>query len=345
MTKKRSLLLVALVLFSVSLFAAPVVVTWEWMLEDPNVTTFRYQIDGEDPDLWIVVDASETSYTVKGLDDSQTYTLYLQQSYDGENFSASATATTEPLFVDEPELALEEEALVEEDLVPAEPVLALEEEVVIEEEPALVEEVIEEPVAEVVIEEPVVEKAVAAPKAKTPSRFATTLTLGAGFSHTYDGFSTVAFNPNNVNVNLGLQFKNILTFSQAFGLGLDVVGAYTPFYDGAWGDAFTNVFTNFNDVIADFTSTGTLSIGPMLNLNLGRFSADLGGGGFIIYGKDFDSFESNPYVYGAFAKLGLNYRFGKKFSFGVDGKYNFILNDFDNIKKFAEAGVYLGYTF
>lgn len=137
-------------------WAVPVAVTWEWSLDDPNVTTFRYQMDGEDPDGWTVVDASQTSYTAENLDGSQSYTLYLQQSYDGEHFSKSASATSEPLAEPEAEEAApaEEEAPVE-----AEPVA---------EEPAPVEEaapaaVVEEPASEPAAEEPAPEPAAEEP--------------------------------------------------------------------------------------------------------------------------------------------------------------------------------------
>ncbi|MDY0287526.1 MAG: hypothetical protein RBR15_01730 [Sphaerochaeta sp.] len=374
--KKRSLLLVALILFSVSLFAAPVVVTWEWMLEDPNVTTFRYQVDGEDPDQWIVVDSSVTSYTVKGLDGSQAYTLYLQQSYDGENFSGSAKAVSEPIFPSEPAVVVApaapeaiEPAMVEEAAVVAqeEPFVveeavepAAEEAVAAEVEPVVMEEAVE-PVAEemvvaeaepavaevvpaVVAEEPVAEK-----KAKADSRFKTTITLGGGVSYVYDVINTAppTFEEWNMQAELGLQFKNIMTFNKGFGLGLDVGIAYTPYLDSArgWRSAIENLFSDFSGVMGDFTHAGTLSIGPMLNMQLGKLGVDLGGGGFITYGPDFKSIKSKEFMYGAFAKLALSYQFNNWFSMGIDTKYNFVLVDFTDIRKFSDAGLYVGFSF
>ena len=381
MMKKLCYLLVALVLFSASLFAAPVVVTWEWMLEDPNVTTFRYQMDAENPDQWVVVDSSVTSYTVKGLDGSQAYTLYLQQSYDGENFSGSAKAVSEPIFPSEPEVFVTETELIAEAVVlPAESALVEEEvaiaevetvaeEVILPVEPAVVEEEVIvaneiEPIAEeVAIEavaeaEPVAaeispaviaETPVAKEKIKADSRYKTTITLGGGFSHLYDAINTAppTFNDNNITFKLGLQFKNMMTFNKTFGLGLDVGLAYTPYLSTSreWLNVATNIFSDFSGVMADITQAGTVSIAPMLNTQLGKVGVGLGVGGFFTYGPDFISTENKAFMYGAFAKLGLAYQLNNWFSLGVDAKYNFVLDDFTAIKKFAEAGLYMGFSF
>jgi hypothetical protein len=110
-------LLAALVLLPAVLFAVPVVVTWEWLLEDPMVTTFRYQVNGEDDDKWTVVDSSVTSHTERGLDGTLAHTLYLQQSYDGIHFSDRAISVAAPMFP-----AIEEMPVIaEEPVVVAEP--------------------------------------------------------------------------------------------------------------------------------------------------------------------------------------------------------------------------------
>jgi len=117
MRMKFIALLAALVLLPAVLFAVPVVVTWEWLLEDPMVTTFRYQVNGEDDDKWTVVDSSVTSHTERGLDGTLAHTLYLQQSYDGIHFSDSAISVAEPMFP-----AIEEMPVIaEEPVVVAEP--------------------------------------------------------------------------------------------------------------------------------------------------------------------------------------------------------------------------------
>lgn len=192
MRMKFIALLAALVLLPAVLFAVPVVVTWEWLLEDPMVTTFRYQVDGEDDDKWTVVDSSVTSYTERGLDGTLAHTLYLQQSYDGVHFSGSAISVAEPMFpaIEEMPVLAEEPAIVAEPEVLAPvaeeiPVVVAEEEIApvaeteavvpVAEEVVLAEEVV--PVAEEVIaaeevvaaEEPVmVAEEVAAPVETAP---------------------------------------------------------------------------------------------------------------------------------------------------------------------------------
>ena len=103
------------VIFIVALLAAVVLplsakkamnVSWEWLLSDPEVTAYRYQLNGEAEDGWTVVDGNTSVYTATGLDPYSDYTLYLQCSYDGINWSASASSTAYAL--------LKEEAPVEE---------------------------------------------------------------------------------------------------------------------------------------------------------------------------------------------------------------------------------------
>lgn len=131
-----------LICMVIPVMAAKVVVTWEWVMADPDVQYFRYQMGSDTAENWTVVPSTETSYSASNLDGSQSYSLYLQQSYDGENWSASAVATSQPL----PE-------------APAEPVVEA------AAEPAPVEEVapVEEPVAAPVVEAPAETPAVAEP--------------------------------------------------------------------------------------------------------------------------------------------------------------------------------------
>jgi hypothetical protein len=148
MKRKFITVLAVLILLPAFLFAVPVVVTWEWLLEDPLVTTFRYQVDGEEEDNWTVVDSSVTSYTERGLDGTVDHTLYLQQSYDGVHFSESAISVAEAMFPPEEEVPV----------VASEPVPAVEEMVAEEPVPVAEEVVAEEPTEEVV---PVAEEVVA----------------------------------------------------------------------------------------------------------------------------------------------------------------------------------------
>ena len=81
-------------------------VEWEWLLDDPDVTAYRYQLGGEDPDGWIVVSADTSTYRAEGLDPYQDYTLYIQRSYDGENWSESAASTASAMIPEGTEAVL-----------------------------------------------------------------------------------------------------------------------------------------------------------------------------------------------------------------------------------------------
>ena len=60
MQRIRKLAIVLLAVFFIGLAplaAAEMTVSWEWLLDDPDVTAYRYQLGGEDPDNWTVVSA------------------------------------------------------------------------------------------------------------------------------------------------------------------------------------------------------------------------------------------------------------------------------------------------
>ncbi|MGE4455098.1 MAG: hypothetical protein AB7D92_11275 [Sphaerochaeta sp.] len=157
MKRKFITLFAALVLVPAFLFAVPVVVTWEWLLEDPLVTTFRYQVDGEEEGEWTTVDSSVTSYTERGLDGTEDHTLYLQQSYDGVHFSGSALSVAEAMFPPEEEIPVlaSEPVVASEELVaeaPAEePAPVVAEAPAEEPAPVVAEAPAEQPVEEVVV--------------------------------------------------------------------------------------------------------------------------------------------------------------------------------------------------
>ena len=97
---RKVLLVLSVMLLSIAtLFAAQEMsVTWEWLLDDPAVNYYLYQLNGTDDDAWTVVSGDTSSYTADGLDPYADYTLYLQRSYDGENWSETASATAEALL-------------------------------------------------------------------------------------------------------------------------------------------------------------------------------------------------------------------------------------------------------
>ena len=79
------------------LFAELITIDWEWDAADEDVVAFRYQLDAEDPDGWTVVDASVTEFSFGTVEDTSFHTLYLQQSYDSENWSPSGMLAYDPV--------------------------------------------------------------------------------------------------------------------------------------------------------------------------------------------------------------------------------------------------------
>ena len=98
MKLKFTALLAILILLPAMLFAVPVVITWEWLLEDPSHNLPIPDRFGETGRL-ITVDSSVTSYTERGLDGTVDHTLYLQQSYDGIHFSEAPIGKAEAMIL------------------------------------------------------------------------------------------------------------------------------------------------------------------------------------------------------------------------------------------------------
>lgn len=384
MRMKFIALLAALVLLPAVLFAVPVVVTWEWLLEDPMVTTFRYQVDGEDDDKWTVVDSSVTSYTERGLDGTLAHTLYLQQSYDGVHFSGSAISVAEPMFpaieempvlAEEPVIVAEPEVLapiaeempavvVEEEIAPvaeAEEVVPVAEEFVVAEEPVMVAEEVAAPVETAPVE-PVTEAVVAAqpepvvapvepvelPKAKAESRYYTTISLGGTFNWQSEK-PGLSYGDKELQAEIGIHLNNLKTFNKSLGFGVDIGLAYSPYLKNyGWGDVIKNLLDfDFATPFNKLDHAATISIAPMLNMEFGKVAFDLGVGGFFTYGPSLATTDGDAMLYGAFAKAALEYKFNKSFSMGVSGKYGFILSEgsLSSAPQFAEGTVYMGFSF
>ena len=121
--RKSVIALMALLMIAgVPLTADTMSVTWEWLLDDPEVTVYRYQLDGEDPDGWTEIGGDESTLSLSGLDPEAEYTLYLQRSYDGVHWSASASSTAKAMLVPYAETAAEEPAIEvqePEEVIPA----------------------------------------------------------------------------------------------------------------------------------------------------------------------------------------------------------------------------------
>jgi hypothetical protein len=148
-----------------ALFAQEVEITWNWTATQEGISAFRYQMDGELDGAWTVVDASVTSYETGPVDATVTHVLYVQQSFDGINWSASGSTVFDPIAYAASLVEPKAEQVVAE--VPAEAPVPVEEPV---EVVAVVEEVpVEVPVevpAEVVTEVAVVEVVEQAPAAQ-----------------------------------------------------------------------------------------------------------------------------------------------------------------------------------
>ena len=95
-----------LMILSVPLSAVGMTVRWVWALDDPAVTAYRYQLDGEDADGWTLLPADTDSLEISGLDPQNEYTLYLQRSYDGVNWSPSASSTAKADLAAQPDVRI-----------------------------------------------------------------------------------------------------------------------------------------------------------------------------------------------------------------------------------------------
>lgn len=377
MKRKFITVLAVLILLPAFLFAVPVVVTWEWLLEDPLVTTFRYQVDGEEEDNWTVVDSSVTSYTERGLDGTVDHTLYLQQSYDGVHFSESAISVAEAMFPPEEEVPVvasepvpaveemvaEEPVPVAEEVVaeePTEEVVPVDEEVVAEEPaeevvPVAEEVVAEEPVPvteEVVAEEPAEEAVHVAEepveeKKEVESRSRTTLTMGGTFNFQNPDLNN--YHRYNLQAELGVHMENLVTFNDSLGLGIDLGLAYSPYLESAygWRNAATDALAfDLSTVLSNFDHAITISVAPMLNISMGKTDFDIGLGGFLTWGPELATDNGDEFLYGAFAKAALEYHFNKTFSMGASAKYGLILSEgTSSMPQFAEGTVYMGFSF
>ena len=63
--RKSVIALMALLMIAgVPLTADTMSVTWEWLLDDPEVTVYRYQLDGEDPDGWTEIGGDESTLSL-----------------------------------------------------------------------------------------------------------------------------------------------------------------------------------------------------------------------------------------------------------------------------------------
>ena len=71
------------------------VASWMWKTDD-KIKKFRFKVNNSDPSYWDhVVNGDVTTHSIRGVKPGEVYTLYLQQSYDGENWSDTAISVLE----------------------------------------------------------------------------------------------------------------------------------------------------------------------------------------------------------------------------------------------------------
>lgn len=92
---KRTVITIIIILACLTLAAEGKTLTFLWDWDDFDVTRFRYQLDSQNEDGWTECDYYETAVTLENLDLSVPHVLYVQQSYDGINWSESSELTSE----------------------------------------------------------------------------------------------------------------------------------------------------------------------------------------------------------------------------------------------------------
>lgn len=311
------------VLVPAMLMARPVAITWDWFQNDPDVTYFRYQLNGEDADGWTVIEADVLTYTSDALDGTVAQALYLQQSYDGVLWSPSAVSVVDALFAPG-EIVAEEEPVAEtpassialvgevpaeatdtapvvEESVPVEP--EAEEPVVVAEAPEE-EETVVEVVPEVEEPAPVVEVSPAstsvAVAATAPVVVAVPVNATVQSLDLRVGVSYAMIDENGIydrlvpGIDLTWRLDNGLKLGNRFGIGLQAGIFYDAYLKSAAATPVTNA-NRFKLGTAWFeTNAGTtlyhtygISLAPRFSFAFNeKTSLALAAGGRVIFSND-----------------------------------------------------------
>lgn len=311
---KRASILIALLLVVVAgAFALDATVTWSWSQNDPDVKYFRYQLDGEEEDKWTVVDADVLSASYD-IDVSVEHILYLQQSYDGANWSASSHTVSaavedeslQAAAAEVPETAETTEVPVEGSEPAAEPAAEPASETGVEvsetasetkdeevqpEAPVVEPAVQETPVAEVSAEE--------APKAAPavyPAK--SRIDLGAVYGN------TIPFDANAHLVGASLGYTFLFGRTGSFGFGAKIqAAAYTGL----------DTFKDLKNVDAS-SFKGTLDLMLVADYAASWMNIYLGVGGEIA--AQLNALKS--YTAGVVAQLGARFKLGDVFGVGLE---------------------------
>lgn len=308
MKKRLFTLLALLVLLPVMAFATEVVITWEWMLDDPQVTGFRYQLNGEDPDSWEIVDGMTSSAVIENLDGTIEHTLYLQQTYDGINWSPSAISTAPALVEEEP-------------MVEAEAVEEVEAEVV---EPEIIAEETQD--AEVVeeAEEEVQEEVIVAKADKNKKPYNTSVSLSGSGIYTFNPVVAGAnYDELNAAVGVGVGLNNLLTLgSIGLGLNVNVDAMLVPLL----GQARASLASFFTDSLITHRSL-RLTIAPKAEMEFGKFIVNVAGlvDATLVDVPRFGTIKIKPNLgsniaIGYGGQVGLAYQFNNLIQLGADAK-------------------------
>lgn len=322
--KKRIITLLALlVLLPVMVFATDVVITWQWMLDDPQVTGFRYQLNGEDPEGWTVVDGMTSSCVFENLDSSKEYTLYLQQTYDGVNWSPSAVSTAMPVVVAD-DTMVEEPAAMDDAMVEESQEVAMVDETTEEVVDAASEDkmMAEEEVVDAASEEITGDEQ----KKDKKSSYYTSISLRGSGVYALNAISgNIPYDNLSASVGIGLGFNNIFKISSV-GFGLNVNADYilAP-YDGQALNSLNSFFTDTS--ITDYSLRVTLA--PEMEFNVGRVVVNFAGlvdatlVDFPYVGTlDIDEdFASTHILLGYGGQFGLAFKVNDHFQIGTDAKF------------------------
>jgi hypothetical protein len=341
--KKRILTIFALlIMIPTMIFATEVAITWEWMVDDPQVTGFRYQLNDENPDAWTVVDANTTMAVIQNLDGSEEYSLYLQQTFDGVNWSESSVSVAMPLFEAESEvvapmedMSVPEDAMATTDEVvaPMEYMSAPEDAMATTDTMATTDEVVDPMVEEVAPME------MSSENSKHSRRYYTSMGLNIGGIYNLNeipmnaGSST--YSKLQPAINLALGFNNIIAPNKVLGFGLNLDVDLLGYVDSTVG--FRSAAETFFTENTDFSFRVALT--PEMEINTKHFVLDLGVIGDVTFvGNDsifglqadlapsFDWFDYGVFSYGA--KVGMAYKFNGGIQYVIDGSIRKV-NDFD----------------
>jgi hypothetical protein len=293
------------------IFAADVAITWEWMVDDPQVSGFRYQLNDENPDNWTVVDANTTMAVIQNLDGSKEYSLYLQQTFDGVNWSESSVSVAMPLYgadeemmddmaapMDEMAASMDDmEAPMDEMAAPMDEMAAPKEDMDVAEEMAEPMDEMVEPMKDMDVAEEMVEPMdeMAAPMEdmdvaeemtetmdmeseahEKRNHYYTSLGLNVGGIYSLNPIimsdDTTTYNKFQPALNLALGFNNILSPGKTVGFGLNFDIDLLGYVDGS--KSFTSTAQTFFTEDTDFSLRVALT--PEMEINTKHFVLDLG---------------------------------------------------------------------